>query len=772
MYRSRVSAGLTIVLSGAIAFFAVLECVLPVSALANDKVWESAEWWGREWQYRVVVKAVESPPGATMEAVKVDLSQESDLCRPGGEDIRVVAPDGAALAHDVSRGDGGELYVIFHASPGNQYYRIYFGNPGADSSGDYTYETTETGGLLLETRPLPERIYRAGAIADVMGSISEIYGEGPRRRINDTSNPFGLNRNYLATYSGMLYASEDGEYTFAVKARDAAIFQLFDQGEKILECRQDSAMLGDGWEIPGQPDAKQSVHLESGWYEVRYHHAANSAPHLAKLGWQKPSSKAIALVPQDAFPRYRPSKTVARETRDEELNPYFEAEQLYDIEIKPGNTVFHSFRLTAGDYICTRGRDLTYEWIFGDGEHIKGKQVRHELPYKKEFDLSLRVSEPDGKSAKRTRTIQTNESAVAELGMDMKVQPANGFPVLEKEQTLSFELSFCNNSDLNRQFSYRIVRENLHGERVNISPDREIDGLKPASEGGGWVNITEHLPGPHEDVRLSFQLLFHGHPVQEKRFSLIQAPGDAEELRLDAPNKLVDAKGDPALLVLSGLALNEAEHRRYGRFNNGTIRMLVLDSLRKHSVEANTYLDILKARLEKVYKPLEFDITVLDFPSPPPLEVFFTAVEAIDKYNPDMLMLAGFLGDTTDVPQPGDFELSLAATIEQILSRTDTGLIMVTPPPFPGRLHSARTFAEIIKRTGFTKNIAVADPYSRFMLLDDRHSCFGDRNGDQFRGGEFLLNEKAQNLIAEEVLAAIVRHINVELHDAVRRAYF
>ncbi len=749
------------------AAFLSLAAVLVAEVFAGN---DFAEWWNEDWQNRIVVKVQQPPPGETMETVIIGLGDDSPLCLPGGEDIRILSQDGAVLDHKVSLEEDERVSVLFRASADSPYHYIYFGNPDADEPPAPSLELEEQGGLILRTYPLPERIFSAEAIRNLIGSAAESYGESRTLQINDSSNPFGPDRNYLAVYTGMLYAPEDGEYVFAVKARDAALFQLLDGGNIVLECNQDSTVLPGGWEIPGQPDAKKSVQLRAGWYEVRYYHAANTAPHLAKLGWRTPSGKAVTVAPPAAFPGHLPARLIARETLDGDLNPFFDAEHLYDLRIGPDGAVFSHYHFSASDYICAREDDLSYEWIFGDGSRKEGKDVRHEFPRRESrFDVTLRVRRQNGDVSQLTRRLQPQDGAVAEIHVDMEVDLISGFPVLRQDQELDFVLSFHNRGELYREFSYRVGAEDSNGSRELASGI--IDGLQPAPDGGGWVAVTQQLPKPSEDTRMHFSLLLHGHVVQEKAVTLIQAAGDVSGLHLDASGNLMDEEGNPALLALSGLTLRDAGYRRYGR-SGGVIKIVVIDSLNLHSSGAleASYLQILESSLGSMYRPLEFEITVLDpYPSSP-LQGFFAVKEAVRNHNPDILMLSGFLGDRAAAPQPDDFELSLSAAIEQVLSRTDTALVMVTPPPVPGRLHSTRNFSRIIKRVGFLKRIPVADPYSRFMLQPDRNVFFGDAPaGDWHPDQRFLLNQKAQQLIAEEIVAAIVRHINVELHDTIRR---
>ena len=49
------------------------------------------------------------------------------------------------------------------------------------------------------------------------------------------------------------------------------------------------------------------------------------------------------------------------------------------------------------------------------------------------------------------------------------------------------------------------------------------------------------------------------------------------------------------------------------------------------------------------------------------------------------------------------------AALDQVLSLTRAHVIIVSPPPLPGRPELARTYARIAKRTGLRKGLPVAD---------------------------------------------------------------
>ena len=117
---------------------------------------------------------------------------------------------------------------------------------------------------------------------------------------------------------------------------------------------------------------------------------------------------------------------------------------------------------------------------------------------------------------------------------------------------------------------------------------------------------------------------------------------------------------------------------------------------------------------------------------------------------------------------PEAFETYLVASIDQILSQTSAHVVVVTPPPLPGRPELARGYARIAKKTGLRKGVVVADLYSRFMLTAGWRDLFKAEEGDQ---PSYLLypNKQGQLQVSQEILTSIVAQLHDELSACVRK---
>ncbi len=352
-----------------------------------------------------------------------------------------------------------------------------------------------------------------------------------------------------------------------------------------------------------------------------------------------------------------------------------------------------------------------------------------------------------------------------DAAVEMSVRPLIEFPVVQSGKTLKFRLSFRDTAGMSRNLSYRIRKENLSGEEMQIMAEKQIGNPESVAE-SGWVELVEEFSLPAKDARLSFELMMNGEIERKKRISIISASTRLEGVELDSADNLVDKNGDLVILVTGRDTPTYPSALSSMRPELSVIRILVLDTLQKHSAEGAIgplYADILESKLEATYKPLKFDVTTIPAPEGHLLERFLGIIELVNMHEHEVLMKAGQLDESTRMPQPDDFEHYLTAVTEQIRASADSMLIMVTSPPLEGRLHSSRAFARIAKRTAFRNAIAVADPFSRFMMCNNPARYFDNRYGDRP-----LLNVTGHKFIADEVFTAFKRNFGDQFNAAVR----
>ncbi len=727
-----------------------------------------SSWWDDAWNHRLVIETAPQPAGQPFQAAKICISEFMHLSSNQGDDIRVIDDNGSKINFKLQKEPESEdKHFLFLEPDESDYYYIYLGNPDAPAP-DIDFKPQARHGLMMETFRLPQRIYSAAALGPIIDSELASYGKGRRKTIDDTHNPFGRNRNFLAEYRGLLYIPETGLYSLAVEARDAALFNLYSNDEVILTCSHDVAVTSKS----RQP--LKNVNLDKGWYNIEYYLAANTPLNLARLLWSRPSSKGYSVVPPEAFPTHLPAYIIALEGVDRDLNPFFHIKHLYDVELGPENITFSRFKIQTGDYIMPDGEsELDYEWaidgqlkVFNEEAFIFDFPFNH--PEHDDFidklDISLKLTNENSRSAAISRPLRrAHNIETAAMDFDMEVELPVGLPIDFRKNALDFTLYFRNNSSIERPFVLSAGFENDGTE----SRKKELGTLSAAER---WQIYSDTLQLPEENSQLNFEVKMHDWPVKNIQYVLMRTDGKLEGLRLNSKTRLVDRDETPVLLALTGLRhVDTAKPRHYS--SNGKVNVVIMDSLKKHSLGAveGDYADLLQSALEKRYSPLEFNILRIEDKPKSPASRLIEIIDILDKDKPNILVLKGLLCPGRKHAQPDEFEGYLEAVIEQVLAQSNSVLMLTTPPPLPMIPYRSRTWAHIIKKTGFQRGLAVADFYSRFMLNENRHNLFSAGENDNDNGHK-LLNEKAHELMAAEILSAIRRNMNRELFHEAKKA--
>ena len=152
---------------------------------------------------------------------RVNLSEQSDLCRPDGRDIRVLTPNGEVLPREVRIRKNRSLSVLFPVVRDADAYHIYYANPDAEPP-EREWPARRTGGLTLETRPLRRPVREPAELKSRWEEVTESFGSRSWGRVYDLENPFGRDDFYISLYEGTLYCPESGRYIFSVNADDSA----------------------------------------------------------------------------------------------------------------------------------------------------------------------------------------------------------------------------------------------------------------------------------------------------------------------------------------------------------------------------------------------------------------------------------------------------------------------------------------------------------------------------------------------------------------------
>ena len=96
----------------------------------------------------------------------------------------------------------------------------------------------------------------------------------------------------------------------------------------------------------------------------------------------------------------------------------------------------------------------------------------------------------------------------------------------------------------------------------------------------------------------------------------------------------------------------------------------------------------------------------------------------------------------------------MTAAVDQVLSQTTADVMLVTPPPLPGRPRQSRPYAVVMQRMAAVKGLMSAAVYSRYMLTRDAENLFRPE-GSTRPAYEIAPNRRGQELIAREILRAL-----------------
>lgn len=106
--------------------------------------------------------------------------------------------------------------------------------------------------------------------------------------IDQSENPLGEGKQFVAVYRGPLLAPADGDYVFASNSDDGSFVKI--DGTVVV-----SWLGGHDMDVPNHPAAntwthRGTVRLQRGLHWVEYYHQQNGGACLARLGWRPPKA--------------------------------------------------------------------------------------------------------------------------------------------------------------------------------------------------------------------------------------------------------------------------------------------------------------------------------------------------------------------------------------------------------------------------------------------------------------------------------------------------
>jgi hypothetical protein len=700
----------------------------------------------------------------------LNLAEQSQFCRPDGRDLRVSRQDGRPVPHRARVRDNETLDLLFHASGDCSRFFVYYGNPDAEKAEGEWRESL--GGLLLETYPVGEPIERP---ADTLLAL-EPYLPGFRGRpwpqVWDLRNPFGRDDLYVSVYKGTIYCPETGAYVFAVNADDLALFALDEMDDPL--CWRGPGVPSMSWHDPDNPRSVCEKLVERGVYRFSYYHAENRGTQLAQLGWRRPSSDIIVTVPPQAFVRYLPAEIASRQVRGRKVSPFFVARHRYNLRVNGIEPGFPSFRFEARLPAGAEAEATAFEWDFGDGASARGPVAEHEFGSAETHQVSLTVRSPDGSQTAVKRPVLASAAPVKDASLRLTV--ASNDWLIAPDAPVRLQVLIQGEGAGERGFEVVTTAAGASPAGGQLPTSSQTVSFPPAraQDGMARAELEEAILSGRENVRISVKALLHGVEVAGQEIVVLRTDGHLAGLRMDQAQALRDERGSLAVLRVARLARGKAPPRRIHEPNTGTVSVLVFDEMLggpPGAAALDDYADLLRSLLAAQYPDLTFTIRRAPSPAEPdvlPMHRLLHVYRTMSRLRPNLVMLVCQPQSVIDGVPLAEFEKSLGASLDQILARSRSEVVVVTPTPLPGSPEASRPYARAAKQVGLRRGLPVVDLYSRFLLSEGWEELFRARGG---RHPAFLLypDERGQERVAREIYATLISSFHSDLSAAARR---
>ena len=725
-------------------------------------------WHLREWNLRQVV-ALKRPAGvASSNTAVTELQAGPPLLAEDGRDLRVMDEKGRPVRcqwvneqgepEATPFGENKRPLVHFEiADAAVTIYLVYFGNPKAPAE-THAWEK-KIDALVLETRVYPKRNVPRNwrEMTALLARSNWKYGEGRRRQINDTENPFGPNERFLSIYRGSLACPKDGEYGFATDSDDAS-FMLID-GTVVVQ-------WPGGHSPSGKFDHYGTITLKAGQHRIEYYHVQAGGGSLTKAGWRVPGTTEFITIPEEAFVREVRTKMVAVEQRDSPLNAFFVVRIDRALQFGGTGPVFTTVALQDLSR-SSLSKVVAWEWDLGDGTISREKDPRHIYHGGTRYDVALKCVDQLGyQSAWRRRvSLDTSDLTRADIAMEASVDRLFAMPGEPVRVDLKFRNAAGGALDLALVTEYR-----LSPERV-LRTDRETVTLKA----GQWLTrevfASRATVADFEAGDVSFRLDYLDTPVLARKISICHATDPEKDVRV-TNGRLTDEEGARVVLRLSGPVSERQGLSVRKKLRSGDpVHIVAVDATLLGSA-ASHYLNQLPALLKERFPRANVRVTHIDPAGPggrseAVLRGLMTIGAKLAKIEPDIVILPGSLRDVLRFTPAERFKRTYHALVDRIQSGTDAEILLLTPPPTIANPKLAQAYAMKVKEIGLLRGLPVADAFSTFMKASGAKSAVGPDSDRPWR--RFYRDPdsdvpmyyvapapQGQKLIAEAILSVIL----------------
>ncbi|HUS48021.1 MAG TPA: PKD domain-containing protein, partial [Phycisphaerae bacterium] len=327
---------------------------------------EGPAWWNASWQYRREIDVGEQKPtGLAGDDIAVVTMPTGGQVKSDGSDVRVVSARGVTTpCRALMVGPGDLVRVALAIRPGETKYHVYFGNANPPKSSE---KLDIRRGVLLETWKYEGgRIRTLEQARDVLSAGSKTFvGADFLDRIFLGHNPFGPQEDVARIFTGWLICPADGEYMFVTSSTNAS-FLLID--DKLV-------VDNGGWHGPQRDIRKNGrITLKAGLHKLTMYHVSGGGDPIAVAAWRPPGRDRVEVIPREAFAPVAAGKPGVMRRCGHDVGIDF----LYE---HPGEAFManryyqrYAFRALAAGNL---GRNVQWQWDFGDGQKAEGEKVEH-----------------------------------------------------------------------------------------------------------------------------------------------------------------------------------------------------------------------------------------------------------------------------------------------------------------------------------------------------------------------------------------------------------
>lgn len=703
-------------------------------------------WHHPEWKFRQVVKLLTPDPGGTINTGLIELEASPPLVAEDGKDIRVVDENGRVVKFEVlpgkseNAGDapppGERSHLRLHfevTDPKVLHYVVYFGNPKAQTLTAATWEK-KIGGLTLETQVNALRRVAANfrQMKRLIATSKWRYGKGLRRQINDPENPYGPNENYISIYRGIIYCPVEGTYAFGTDSDDSSFLLI--NGSIVVQWPAGHNPLG-------RFDHFGLVPLSAGMHRIEYYHVQTGGASLARAGWRPPGADGFVTIPEDAFVKESPTKTVAVEEHGVPFCAFFDHEMTDSLQFGNSGPVFAQVRFLDRSR-SKMGKPAAWRWIFGDGTLARGPEPVHTFLGPGSYPVTLRCVDDLGYESNWTKTIRIGAEGKRRVDVTLEVTPEQ--PLLMPDEPLRMRVK-CKRTG-SGQLPLELITELTTRDSVVLGRERESLSL-PSGEWYAGEFEPMHITRMAFSVgRVRFVLAYQSRPVAVRSIAVRRAADSNPDLTVQN-DCLVDGDGTPVVLRLSGETYKRREPSLLQKLKRkSAVNLLFVDDSLAGAGEEG-YIHLVKAIIEHEFPGVSVELTRVGLHgaqggwSYRPYGGLMDIVAAVRKKRPDAVVVAGSLRDVIRFTPVARYERRIHALVEFLEGSCGAQVLLLTPPPTIANPALAKGYAIAVKRVGLRKRVPVADIYSAFMRAGEARSSDGARQDSPINGWEVFYRD-------------------------------